>query len=90
MRAADVRDSLATIFDPCSIAAGRPVDIVSMGLVDNVRIDHGSVEITLRLTEPSCMYRVWFIRQVRSRIGPNARVTFAADLLWPTIGKEAL
>jgi metal-sulfur cluster biosynthetic enzyme len=32
---------LATISDPCSLAAGRPVDIVSMGLVEDIRIDHG-------------------------------------------------
>lgn len=55
-----------------------------MGLVEDIRTHDGHPEVTLRLTEPSCMYRIWFIRQVKRHLGANAEVRFAIDLLWPT------
>ncbi|MGH2728237.1 MAG: hypothetical protein ACRDKS_14810 [Actinomycetota bacterium] len=78
----EVRDRLRTIPDPCSIAYRRPTDIVSFGLVDEV---HGGKRprVVLRLTEPTCMYRIWFHRRIREVLGPDAEIEFApADALW--------
>jgi metal-sulfur cluster biosynthetic enzyme len=47
---------LAKVPDPCSIAMGDPLDIDEMGLVEDVAIDAGHVQVTLVLTDPSCVH----------------------------------
>jgi len=53
--AAQLRDALRTIVDPCSIATGIPINLVDMGLIEDVRIENGAVTVTLQLTSPVCM-----------------------------------
>jgi metal-sulfur cluster biosynthetic enzyme len=82
LTADEVRARLRTIDDPCSIAHRRPTDIVSFGLVDDVRGGERP-RVVLRLTEPTCMYGVWFLRRIREVLGPDAEVEFAAaDQIW--------
>ncbi len=50
-----VRAALRAVADPCSIATGVPVDIVAMGLVEDVVVLEGVVTVTLQLTSPFCM-----------------------------------
>ncbi|WP_344111395.1 metal-sulfur cluster assembly factor [Nocardioides humi] len=46
---------LRTVHDPCSVASGRPINLVDMGMVDRVTIgDDGTVDIYLKLTSPAC------------------------------------
>ncbi|MET7992185.1 iron-sulfur cluster assembly protein [Amycolatopsis sp. NPDC005232] len=46
---------LATVHDPCSVASGRPLSLVDMGMVKRVTVgDDGTVDIYLRLTSPAC------------------------------------
>lgn len=42
--------------EPCSIAMRTPVDIVEMGLIEDVRLDGGRVEVELCLTDPGCVH----------------------------------
>jgi metal-sulfur cluster biosynthetic enzyme len=51
----DVRQALRTVADPCAIATGVPVDIVAMGLVDDIAVAGADVTIVLRLTSPFCL-----------------------------------
>ena len=52
-----ILDKLAEIEDPCSVAAGRPMDVVTMGLVGELSIEAGGrVSLSLVLTEPVCWY----------------------------------
>jgi metal-sulfur cluster biosynthetic enzyme len=51
---ADVVRALRTVVDPCSIATGRPVDLVDMGLVQKVDVDDSAVTVVLQLTSPFC------------------------------------
>ncbi|MGY4783698.1 iron-sulfur cluster assembly protein [Rhodococcus opacus] len=55
-----VMASLNKVQDPCSVAAGRPMGLVDMGLVDRVDIADGIVDVYLRLTSPAC-YLMTFI-----------------------------
>jgi metal-sulfur cluster biosynthetic enzyme len=83
--AAEVTARLRTIEDPCSVSNGTPVDIVSFGLVDEVR---GGTRpyVRLRLTEPTCLYRLWFHRQVRAAVGVDVEVGFTvADDFWEPV-----
>lgn len=47
-------DALREVIDPCSIAAGEPLDIVEMGLVRDVRVTDVDVEVELWVTSPLC------------------------------------
>lgn len=55
MNPAIVRAALRAVADPCSIATGVPVDVVAMGLVQDVMVLEGVVTVTLQLTSPFCM-----------------------------------
>jgi metal-sulfur cluster biosynthetic enzyme len=48
-------DALRQVLDPCSIGMGSPIDIVDMGLLDDLEImDDGRVRVVLLLTDFSC------------------------------------
>lgn len=77
-----ILDRLRTIVDPCCAAAGRPQDIVSFGLVSEIR-PGAKPYVLLHLTEPMCLYHLWFRRQVKDRLGADATVEFVSpDEIW--------
>ncbi|MBL0923793.1 MAG: DUF59 domain-containing protein [Sphingomonadaceae bacterium] len=49
-----IRDILACIYDPCSIAAGRPVSVLDMGLVRRWELHHRTLSITFCVTFAGC------------------------------------
>jgi metal-sulfur cluster biosynthetic enzyme len=64
-RVAALMDRLREVRDPCSVGIGSPIDIVSMGLIEDIIIDEvGTVRIQLVLTQPTC----WFFAQMRTHI----------------------
>lgn len=77
----EVRNALRAVADPCAIATGVPVDVVAMGLVQDVRIEFGSepgsepgaescdVTVELRLTSPFCMQIGLISEQARTAVG---------------------
>ncbi|RWE27373.1 MAG: DUF59 domain-containing protein [Mesorhizobium sp.] len=62
--AAQVRQALETVIDPCSRSAGAPAGLVSMGLVGPIEIeprsDGAHIRVTLYITEPGCMMGAFF------------------------------
>lgn len=51
-----VKKALNDIHDPCSVAAGHPLGLVDMGLVQKLEVsDEGSVNVVLRMTFAGCM-----------------------------------
>lgn len=56
MRSEAVSDALDEIVDPCSISAGRPMGLVTMGLVDEVHLGAEEVVVRLVLTDPGCPF----------------------------------
>lgn len=78
----EIRERLRGIQDPCSISHGRPTDIVSFGLVDEIE-PGDPPRVRLRLTEPTCLFGVYFARCVREVLGPETIVELAgADEFW--------
>jgi metal-sulfur cluster biosynthetic enzyme len=65
---AAVRAALNEIIDPCSRAAGEPAGLVDMGLVRRVEVQGARVEVTLALTEPTCLMGFPFVRSARERL----------------------
>ena len=57
-------DRLRTVTDPCSVGLGAPIDIWSLGLVEDVTVAEGVARVRLLLTDPSCV----FFRQIGDRV----------------------
>ena len=66
---AQVRDALARIVDPCSIATGVPLTLLEMGMVEDIAIEDGRVTVTLVLTSPVCWQAGNIIQAVENSVG---------------------
>ena len=53
---AELVDQLRTVTDPCSAGLGAPIDIWSLGLVEEVSVAERTARIRLVLTDPSCVF----------------------------------
>ncbi len=51
---AEIRSVLSRINDPCSIAAGRPVSVLDMGLVRGWVLEGGTLTVTFCVTFAGC------------------------------------
>lgn len=70
-------DRLRTVTDPCSVGLGAPIDIWSLGLVEDVTVADGVAQVRLLLTDPSCV----FFRRIRDLV---------ADALSDVAGVDAV
>ena len=61
---AELVDRLRTVTDPCSVGLGAPIDIWSLGLVEDVTVAEGIARVRLVLTDPSCV----FFRRIRDHV----------------------
>jgi metal-sulfur cluster biosynthetic enzyme len=83
-----VLEALRKVPEPCSIAMRKvPLDIVEMGLVDDVHIAEGNVRVELVLTDPSCVHFTSmrrFIRDVLMRLDgvETVEVVMSTKKLW--------
>ena len=70
---------LDEILDPCSVAAGTPMGLAEMGLVDSIEISQaGDVAIRLCLTSPGCHMVAYMESEAIARVGPLAGVRTVA------------
>ena len=63
-----VENALRNVLDPCSCFTDEPVNIVDLGLVENVSFEEGSVRVDPLLTSPGCTYYPYIKRDVESRL----------------------
>jgi metal-sulfur cluster biosynthetic enzyme len=70
-----VTTALGTVVDPCSIATGVPINLIDMGMIQDIRIVGERVCITLRLTSPLCLQVGDIVREVERRVGEVAGVS---------------
>lgn len=83
-----VLGALAEVIDPCSRFNGSHLDLVELGMIDRVEIDGDrTVEITLLLDDPTCLYAASICQQVTAAAsavpGVDAvKVAIRADELW--------
>ncbi|WP_324741720.1 iron-sulfur cluster assembly protein [Tsuneonella sp. CC-YZS046] len=79
---------LDAITDPCSIAMGKPMSLLEMGLVENVAIAaDGAVTITLCLTDTACVHfggmRDYIEQSLRNIAGIcSVRVDHTTEVIW--------
>jgi metal-sulfur cluster biosynthetic enzyme len=53
---ARIEARLARVTEPCSIAFGKPISIVEMGLIELIDVTDDHAEITLCLTDAACVH----------------------------------
>jgi metal-sulfur cluster biosynthetic enzyme len=68
-RQREVERLLDEIVDPCSVAAGTPIGLFGMGIVDAVEIADDVATIRLLPTFPGCLYTGVFAGEVERRLG---------------------
>lgn len=56
-----IRQALSRIHDPCSIAAGRPLSLIDMGLVRGWNLTNGTLSITFCVTFAGCTMAPHFV-----------------------------
>lgn len=68
---------LDTVFDPCSLSVGVPLNIRDMGLYTGVDIgEDGSVQVRMRLTTPGCFEGITkFSHEIETGVGAIDGVT---------------
>lgn len=85
---ADIRAVLSRIHDPCSIAAGRPVSVIDMGLVRGWTLDPGGVlTVTFCVTFAGCTMAPHFAQAAADDLAALPGVTrvdtvIDTDFVW--------
>ena len=67
-RRREVEAILNGVIDPCSAAAGLPMGIVEMGIVEDVTVSGGTVAVRLLPTSPTCLFTGLFEHEVKARL----------------------
>jgi metal-sulfur cluster biosynthetic enzyme len=84
---ARIKERLARVTEPCSIAFGKPISIVEMGLIERINVTGGHVEITLCLTDAACVHFAGMQRFIRDELLDLPEINTVAvcqtlDKLW--------
>lgn len=64
-----VLDAVGTVPEPCGFLMRAPLSVLEMGLVDDVRIAGGTVEIVIVLTDASCTHLSSMQRFIADAVG---------------------
>jgi metal-sulfur cluster biosynthetic enzyme len=68
-RRREVERLLDEVVDPCSVAAGTPIGLLAMGIVETVDVAEDAVTIRLLPTFPGCLYTGVFAGEVERQLG---------------------
>lgn len=63
-----IEQRLARVIEPCSIAFGKPISIVDMGLIELIEVTGEHAEITLCLTDAACVHFAGMQRFIRDEL----------------------
>jgi len=69
-----VSAALAGVYDPCSIAAGRPTSLIDMGLTTGWTFDAGTLRVTFCVTFAGCTMAPHFTEAARVELAKIAGV----------------
>jgi metal-sulfur cluster biosynthetic enzyme len=84
---AEIYEQLATVYDTCSVFNGTNLNIVEMGLVEEVEQEGGRVRVRLLLTDPICLYQFEMRAQIIQKLSAlpgidHVQVEPVAGKLW--------
>jgi metal-sulfur cluster biosynthetic enzyme len=82
--AADVRDALREVYDPC--CADRGISIVDMGVVEDVRVTGGHIEVDLVITTGWCPFVASMSSAIPDRLrGVEGVETVDVRVVWDPV-----
>lgn len=86
--AMDIKAQLREVLDPCSCMSDHPIDIVDLGLVDDITVDEeaGEARIDILLTSQRCMYVIDITDEIQERVESLPDIE-TADVHQVTSGK---
>lgn len=92
---ASIRTALDTVFDPCSVAAGRPMSLLAMGLVLGWEMRGTTLHIRFGVTFAGCTMAPHFVEAARAALlevsGIDAVDTVVdTEFLWQPPADSAL
>ena len=59
---------LEEVLDPCSCMTENPVNIVDLGLVEEIKVEDSSVRVELVPTTPMCLYMAQIIDEAEAEL----------------------
>jgi metal-sulfur cluster biosynthetic enzyme len=65
---ARIEARLERVTEPCSLAFGKPISIVEMGLIERIDLAGGHAVITLCLTDAACAHFAGMQRFIRDEL----------------------
>jgi metal-sulfur cluster biosynthetic enzyme len=65
---ARIKARLERVTEPCSIAFGKPISIVEMGLIERIEVTESLAEVTLCLTDAACVHFAGMQRFIRDEL----------------------
>lgn len=77
--------ALAEVVDPCSIATGVPIGLPEMGMIKAIEITRSEVNVTLRLTSPTCWQAANILAKVEDtlrHLAEDRSVICTLDTTW--------
>lgn len=85
-----VYQELEQVLDPCSTFTDNPVNIIDLGLVEDVEVDGTSVTITLLPTNQMCMYMLNMSDEIQRRLDDkpgidDVTVEQETDKIWTPV-----
>lgn len=65
-----VKAQLQEVLDPCSCITDNPIDLVDLGIIDDITIDEqtGEARIDILLTSQRCMYVIDITDEIKERV----------------------
>ncbi len=80
--------ALATVKDPCLVAAGFALSIVDLGLVRGLAIEDGRINVEITFTEPGCPFTHRVVVDVEAALEAAGFGSVAIQPVWDTIWTE--
>ena len=81
--------ALATVKDPCLVAAGFDLSIVDLGLVRGVTATGARVTLTMTFTEPGCPFTHHVVVAVESALRQAGFADVALTPVWDPLWTES-
>lgn len=83
----EVRERLTNVLDPCSCFTDRPINIVDLGLVEDVTVTGDEVVVEILPTSVLCLYVPNISSDIKQEVGSvdgieEVQVKTASDKVW--------
>ena len=84
---AAVKDVLCDVLDPCSCFTEQPMNVIDLGLIEDVTVNDGEVYVRMVLTSGDCPFFANMSREIETKVSElpavdSVRVTQETGIVW--------